>query len=117
MQTAAKYVRADALNVERDAFAELAKGSVAQSLVGLFLGDQALVKKAKTMAKAASRKVEQAAVLGAGIMGGGIAYQSASKGVPIVMKDVSPDGLRLGMDEASKILAKPNHTDLGLRSG
>ena len=106
MQTAAKYVRADALNVERDAFAELAKGSVAQSLVGLFLGDQALVKKAKTMAKAASRKVEQAAVLGAGIMGGGIAYQSASKGVPIVMKDVSPDGLRLGMDEASKILAK-----------
>jgi 3-hydroxyacyl-CoA dehydrogenase len=31
-------------------------------------------------------------VLGAGIMGGGIAYQSALKGVPIKMKDINQEG-------------------------
>ena len=106
MQTAAKFDRDDALNVERDEFAKLAQGEVAQALVGLFLGDQALSKKAKGWAKAASNPVRQAAVLGAGIMGGGIAYQSAYKGVPIFMKDIAVEGLNLGMEEASKLLSK-----------
>ena len=46
------------------------------------------------------------AVLGAGIMGGGIAYQSAWKGVPVVMKDISDKSLTLGMTEAAKLLNK-----------
>ncbi|MCW1889609.1 hypothetical protein OK016_09390 [Vibrio chagasii] len=36
-------------------------------------------------------------------MGGGIAYQSALKGVP-VMKDIAQASLDLGMNEASKLL-------------
>jgi len=51
-------------------------------------------------------KVDQAAVLGAGIMGGGIAYQSAFKGVPIVMKDIAEPAIQLGLDEATSILEK-----------
>ena len=39
-------------------------------------------------------------------MGGGIAYQSASKGVPILMKDVRQEGIDLGMSEARKLLNK-----------
>jgi 3-hydroxyacyl-CoA dehydrogenase/enoyl-CoA hydratase/3-hydroxybutyryl-CoA epimerase/enoyl-CoA isomerase len=39
-------------------------------------------------------------------MGGGIAYQSALKGVPIKMKDIAQDGLDLGLAEANKLLAK-----------
>lgn len=39
-------------------------------------------------------------------MGGGIAYQSALKGVPAVMKDIKQDALDLGMKEAGKILKK-----------
>lgn len=106
MQNASTFSRDDALNVERDEFAKLAQGEVAQALVGLFLGDQALIKKAKALAKASSQAVEQAAVLGAGIMGGGIAYQSAYKNVPILMKDIASEGLHIGMEEASKLLAK-----------
>lgn len=106
MQTAAKYERADALNVERDEFTKLAQGDVAQALVGLFLGDQLLGKKAKQWAQKTEQPVAQAAVLGAGIMGGGIAYQSAYKSVPIIMKDIAAEGLHLGMQEASKLLAK-----------
>ena len=45
-------------------------------------------------------------MLGAGIMGGGIAYQSALKGTPIIMKDILPAGIDLGMKEAGKLLER-----------
>nr|BFE90054.1 hypothetical protein GCM10020185_05900 [Pseudomonas brassicacearum subsp. brassicacearum] len=48
--------------------------------------------------------MKQAAVLGAGIMGGGIAYQSASKGTPILMKDINEHGIEQGLAEAAKLL-------------
>ena len=96
----------DALEVEAAGFAELAVGNVATALVGVFLSDQMLSKKARDWEKRADKKIEQAAVLGAGIMGGGIAYQSAYKGVPIKMKDIDQAGLDLGLSEANKLLAK-----------
>ena len=39
-------------------------------------------------------------------MGGGIAYQAALKGTPIIMKDIRDDALALGMNEAGKLLSK-----------
>ena len=53
----------------------------AQSLIGLFLNDQLIKAKGKKIWED-RQKVEKAAVLGAGIMGGGIAYQSAYKMCP-----------------------------------
>ncbi|MEM8661359.1 MAG: fatty acid oxidation complex subunit alpha FadB [Pseudomonadota bacterium] len=96
----------EALDVEADAFAELATTPVAAALVGIFLSDQLLSKKARGWEKQASKKIERAAVLGAGIMGGGIAYQSSLKGIPIKMKDIAQDGLDLGLSEANKLLSK-----------
>ncbi len=96
----------DALKVEAEGFAELATTDVAAAMVGLFLNDQLLGKVAKGWEKKAEKKVERAAVLGAGIMGGGIAYQSALKGVPIRMKDINQAGIDLGLSEANKLLAK-----------
>ncbi|MBB3168972.1 fatty acid oxidation complex subunit alpha FadB [Simiduia aestuariiviva] len=105
MQKNSTFGRDDALKVEAAGIAKLAKTPVAANLVNLFLGDQMLMKKGKTQAKAA-KKVEKGAVLGAGIMGGGIAYQSAYKGTPIMMKDIAQAGLDLGMGEAAKLLSK-----------
>jgi 3-hydroxyacyl-CoA dehydrogenase/enoyl-CoA hydratase/3-hydroxybutyryl-CoA epimerase/enoyl-CoA isomerase len=96
----------DALQVEAEAFAELAITPVASALVGVFLSDQLLSKKAKGWEKKADKKIGTAAVLGAGIMGGGIAYQSSFKGTPIKMKDINQAGLDLGMSEATKLLSK-----------
>ena len=96
----------DALDQEAEGFAELATTPVASALVGVFLNDQLLSKKAKGWEKKADKKIERAAVLGAGIMGGGIAYQSALKGTPIKMKDIAQAGLDLGLNEANKLLAK-----------
>ena len=105
MQASAGLTIRDALDIEAEGFAELAKTSEARALISLFLGDQLLKKKAKTYRKSAE-PVKKAAVLGAGIMGGGVAYQSAYKKIPIAMKDISGSQLDLGMSEASSILQR-----------
>ncbi len=105
MQKAANHGRDKALAIEAAGFVKLAKTTVASSLIGLFLNDQALKRKAKGYEKVA-KPVNMAAVLGAGIMGGGIAYQSALKGTPILMKDIREEGIQLGLDEAAKLLVK-----------
>lgn len=51
-----------------------------------------------------ARPVRQAAVLGAGIMGGGITVTSAVHGVPVIMKDIAQEQLDLGMKTASNQL-------------
>lgn len=104
IEKAAGKGRDDALKNEAAGFAKLAKTTVADSLIALFLNDQFLKKKAKAASKIA-KPVKQAAVLGAGIMGGGIAYQSASKGTPIIMKDIADKALDIGMNEANKLLS------------
>jgi 3-hydroxyacyl-CoA dehydrogenase/enoyl-CoA hydratase/3-hydroxybutyryl-CoA epimerase/enoyl-CoA isomerase len=106
MEKAATCGRADALKIETEAFLSVARTPQATALIGIFLNDQLLAKTAKGWEKKASKKVAQAAVLGAGIMGGGIAYQSAYKGTPIVMKDIAQAGLDLGLGEANKLLSK-----------
>ncbi|MCL4108020.1 UNVERIFIED_CONTAM: hypothetical protein GTU68_017048 [Idotea baltica] len=105
MQTIAKMHRDEAMIIEVKGFVQAAKTDVAANLVGLFLNDQMLNKQARKLTKTAS-KVNVAAVIGAGVMGGGVAYQSALKGTPIVMKDISDDALQLGFKEAKKLLAK-----------
>ena len=105
MQKAAGMGRDDALREEARGIAKMARTQAAKNLVGLFLGDQLLAKNGKALAKKGG-KVERAAVLGAGIMGGGIAYQSALKGTPIIMKDIAQAGLDLGLSEAGKLLSK-----------
>lgn len=105
MEKNAGLSRDEAIKVEAKYFSRLAKTSVSEALVGLFLNEQNLSKRAKAYAKQAN-EVGTAAVLGAGIMGGGIAYQSASKGIPIHMKDIADAGLQQGMGEAAKLLSK-----------
>ena len=97
--------RDKAIEVEAEGFAKAAKTPQAEALVGVFLADQQVKKLAKQHSKQA-HDIDEAAVLGAGIMGGGIAYQAASKGLPIIMKDIKSEQLDLGMGEASKLLAK-----------
>ncbi len=105
IQKHANFDRDKAIAIEAKGFAKMAKTAVAQNLIGLFLNDQKIKKIAKGHTKQ-SADVKKAAVLGAGIMGGGIAYQSAYKGTPILMKDIAEEGIQLGLDEAAKLLSK-----------
>lgn len=106
IENGARQAREGALVAENEAFVGLTQTDACRAQVGIFLADQLVKGKAKKAAKVARKTINRAAVLGAGIMGGGIAYQSAYKGVPVVMKDIRQEALDLGMKEASKILGK-----------
>ncbi len=105
MEKSAGLDRAGAMKIEAEQFAKLAKTEVATCLVGLFLNEQELSRQAKEYGEKAI-PINKGGVLGAGIMGGGIAYQSAYKGIPIMMKDIAEVGLQQGMAEAAKLLSK-----------
>jgi 3-hydroxyacyl-CoA dehydrogenase/enoyl-CoA hydratase/3-hydroxybutyryl-CoA epimerase/enoyl-CoA isomerase len=105
LKRAAPLSRDAALKLEHHEFAKIAGTQAAASLVQLFINDQAIRKKGKAYTKIA-RKVQRAAVIGAGIMGGGIAYTSAMRAIPVVMKDVSQKSLDQGVAEAKKLLSK-----------
>lgn len=105
MARASRVDREQALALEAEAFGRVAKTQAASSLVQLFLNDQ-IVKKRGRQFKGQARAVKQIGVLGAGIMGGGIAYVNALRGTPVVLKDISNPQIDLGLTEASKLLAK-----------
>lgn len=103
MQLGAQLQRDQAIEHEVSGFIKMCRTSTAESLVTVFLTDQYVKKTSKRQA-GATPAPKQVAVLGAGIMGGGIAYQSASKGVPIFMKDIKKEALELGLKEAKSLL-------------
>ncbi|MEE3652248.1 MULTISPECIES: fatty acid oxidation complex subunit alpha FadB [unclassified Brenneria] len=105
IEAAATMARDEALRLETKNFVPLAHSDAARALVGIFLSDRYVKDKAKKIV-GDIQPPGQAAVLGAGIMGGGIAYQSAFKGVPIRMKDINQKPLTLGMNEAATLLNK-----------
>ena len=96
----------DAVDFERECSVIVAKTDQAKALVGNFMSDQYLMKVAKTRARTVAEPAKLIGVLGAGIMGGGIAYQSALTGTPAIMKDIAQEGLDLGMNEAAKLLSR-----------
>ncbi len=97
--------RNTALELESSTFARVLKTQTATALVRVFLNEQLLKRKAREYARIASQPA-RASVLGAGIMGGGIAYTSAVRGIPVLMKDITETALDLGMAEAQKLLDK-----------
>ena len=103
IEESAEMQRDQAVEVEANHFANLCVSPQADALIGLFLSDQVIKRIAKKNSTDAL-EVNKAAVLGAGIMGGGIAYQAATKGTPIIMKDIGQEQLDLGTAEAEKQL-------------
>lgn len=95
----------EALQTEAALFVSLAHSEVAKNLIGLFTNEQWLRAKSRRLGKQA-QTIDSAGVLGAGIMGGGIAYQCALNHVPVVMKDIAQAGLDAGAAEAQQLFAK-----------
>lgn len=105
MEKAAGLDRDEALEIETAGILKLMETDQVKALSGIFLNDQLVNKKATNWAQQTDA-LKSTAVLGAGIMGGGIAYQTASKGIPVIMKDVAQAGLDSGLAEANKLLSK-----------
>jgi len=92
---------------EAKAFGDLAMSEVSKSLRHVYHATEAL-KKATFVAKNVKpREVRQVGVLGAGLMGAGIATVTIDKaGLPVRLKDVSDDGLARGMQHVNAFYAK-----------
>jgi len=94
-----------ALDAELNGFVQVTGTQAAGSLIQIFLNEQVVKKHLRARAKQ-GRPIKAAAVLGAGVMGGGIAFASAVKGVPVRLKDISAVALDVGVGEAGKLIAR-----------
>src|SRR5690606_5702789 len=91
---------------EAELFGELAVTDVSRNLVRLFFAQTAL-KKATGVADSHVRPkdVRSVAMLGAGLMGGGIAYvTSAIAGIPVRFKEKDAEGLGRGFAYVRRVL-------------
>lgn len=86
--------RADSLDAERDAILRLADHPETKQLIRLFF----LQERAKKhrLVETDPRETHRTAVIGAGLMGSGIAYWLSSRGIPVTLQDISDDALAKG---------------------
>ena len=96
-----------AQTIEARYFTELVTGQVAKNMIQAFFFDlQAVNSGASRPAGVEERQVRRVAVLGAGMMGAGIAYSCARAGLDVVLKDVSAEAAARGKAYSEKLLAK-----------
>jgi len=94
------------LKVEAEAFAELVRTPEAKNLIGVYYLNER-VKKEKGVAKPVETpEIRRVGVLGAGVMGGGIAQLFAQKGISVRLKDVSWDAIAKGTAAAYRVFKK-----------
>jgi 3-hydroxyacyl-CoA dehydrogenase / enoyl-CoA hydratase / 3-hydroxybutyryl-CoA epimerase len=97
MRRSARKSLRQGLAIEAEAVGRLVVTQVAKSLIHVFR----LMEGAKKAApEAAGRSVERVAVVGAGVMGGGIAQLLAHRGLTVRLKDIEEKGLATGLRHA-----------------
>jgi len=92
------------LAIEKAAFLSLVQTSECHSLMSIFFLQERAKKLKAPDADGAALPVKRVAVIGAGVMGAGIAQWTSSRGYPTLLKDVAPDALAKGLKSADKIL-------------
>ena len=106
------YVDFDtALRIESRYLAKLAVGGVAKNLISLFFNRTAIRSGASRPKDIPKWEATRVGILGAGMMGGGIAFANASRGIACVLKDVSIDQAEKGKGYTEKLLARREKSD------
>ncbi|MGF7122991.1 3-hydroxyacyl-CoA dehydrogenase NAD-binding domain-containing protein [Rhodococcus sp. AG1013] len=97
----------NALLIESRYFTSLVTGRVAKNMIQAFFFDmQAIGSGASRPKDIPKREIKKVGVLGAGMMGAGIAYVCAKAGIPVVLKDVTIEAAEKGKAYSEKIEAK-----------
>jgi 3-hydroxyacyl-CoA dehydrogenase/enoyl-CoA hydratase/3-hydroxybutyryl-CoA epimerase len=97
-----------ALRIESRYIAKLAVGPVAKNLITLFFNRTAIRSGASRPKDVPKWKATKVGILGAGMMGGGIAWANASRGVPCILKDVTLEAAQKGKAYSEKLAEKRN---------
>ncbi|MCU4414156.1 enoyl-CoA hydratase/isomerase family protein [Acinetobacter sp. WU_MDCI_Axc73] len=96
-----------ALRIESRYFTQLTIGQISKNMIGTFWhGLNAIKSGASRPANIAKWKANKVGVLGAGMMGAGIAYATATQGIPVILKDVSVENAEKGKAYSQKLLDK-----------
>ncbi|MFJ1845634.1 3-hydroxyacyl-CoA dehydrogenase NAD-binding domain-containing protein [Streptomyces sp. NPDC088146] len=96
-----------ALTIEARYFTELVTGQVAKNMIQAFFFDLQAVNSGASRPKGIEeRQVRKVAVLGAGMMGAGIAYSCARAGIDVVLKDISAEAAAKGKAYSENLLGK-----------
>lgn len=113
---------ADSLKLEADAICLLAQSEAAKNLIRIFFLQERAKKLTFSVAAdvrsqllrgetgvrpvTTTKKVEHATVIGAGVMGGGIAQWLAARGVSVLLRDINADAVGRGMAGVGKLFAE-----------
>ncbi len=97
------------LEVEARAFARIATSDQAKDMIRTFWYHRQAAEKhldLPALPAGESAGIRKVAVLGAGMMGGGLAFVAASAGYDVVLRDIRPDALDAAMDRARQQAGK-----------
>lgn len=110
MAAAAEGAQVDvdtALRIESRYFTDLATGQVAKNMIGTFWFQLNAIKAGHSRpAGIAKYTTSKVGILGAGMMGSGIAYSTAKVGIDVVLKDISIEAAEKGKSYSTKLLDK-----------
>ncbi|KQV21775.1 MULTISPECIES: 3-hydroxyacyl-CoA dehydrogenase NAD-binding domain-containing protein [unclassified Kitasatospora] len=96
-----------AMVIEARYFAELACGQTSKNMIkALFFDMQAVNSGTSRPDSVPARKARKVAVLGAGMMGAGIAYSCAKAGIEVLLKDVTLEAAERGKAYSAALLDK-----------
>lgn len=94
---------AQAYRLESEHFANLAGTPVSKALIKVFFMSEKYKKHPWTAAAVRPREIRKCGVLGAGVMGGGIAQLITSREIPVRVKDLNEKALGGALKEAAGI--------------
>jgi len=92
----------EGLDFEARVVGELVPSPTSKNLIWLFQTQTAL-KNERSVVQAVPRRVDRIAVLGAGIMGGGIAQLAAQNDIPVRLRDLSYDAILSALKTADSV--------------
>ena len=91
------------LKIEAEEFSKLASGQIAKNLIEIFFINEEIKKDSGASDLSEAKEIKQVGLLGAGIMGGGIAWLFSNFDILVRMKDISQSGIALGFGQVLKI--------------
>jgi len=97
IQAACTLPAEDAFRLERQYFLECRDSPQRQALTHVFFAEREARRIPGLPADTKPRPLRQAAVIGAGTMGGGIGMSFANAGLPVALLEVSPEALERGL--------------------
>jgi 3-hydroxyacyl-CoA dehydrogenase len=98
IEAASQLPFAEGFALEQKLFDHSLRSTQAKAMIHFFLAERTAAKVPGLRPDAKPRTIRQAAVVGAGFMGTGIAMRLANAGIPVLLKDITEDALQRGMN-------------------